>query len=148
MPEIVERLQAFVEDKPWVAVGAVVVGAAGVAFALSRRDGKEPVDESGQPVTRNPLYDLAPGQLPVLINQPTIGEPPEQTVPDQSLISIIRDGRILDVTAGPPGLCPPGYVSAQQPGQPPRCTLVNPANKERGQRQVFFPSRGEGPFVT
>lgn len=148
MPQWLEDVQKFVEDKPWIAVGIVTGGAALVILAVRQRDSEddEPMQTGASSVP--PLAAIPPGLPAQIVSQPVLRAPEDQREPDRSLISLIRDGRVVDVTAGPPGMqCPPGYVSAQQPGQPPRCTLVNPASAEPGQRRVFFPSRGEGEFV-
>lgn len=147
MPEFIDRLQTFVKDKPWIAVGAAVVGVGVVGYALTRPTTTD--EESTGASAVAPLNAIDPTYPPVIINQPSLPPPKDEAENGGTpLVRILRDGIPDFITAGPSSLqCPPGYVSAQQPGQPPRCTLVSDAGKARGQRSVFFPSRGEGAFT-
>jgi len=152
MPEFLENIVDFVKEKPMIAAGAVA--GAVVIFVLVRGRGGATVEDSGTGevgygVNGSPLLSQYTGaNVPVVWNTvPSLPAPGEQTNGGTNLITIQREGKAIQVTGGPPGLCPPGYVSAQQPGQPARCTLASDANKKPGQRTTFFPSRGESPYV-
>lgn len=152
MPDFIENIVDFMKEKPLVAAGAVA-GAA-VIFILARRGGGAASDtgeaktKPGYGVNGSPLYDQSVGNVPVIYNYtPTMPAPGDQSNPGTALVSLKRDGAFINVTGGPPGICPPGYVSVQQPGQPPRCSLANDENKKPGQRTSYVPSMGQSPYV-
>lgn len=155
MRDAVENIVSFVKEKPLIAAGAIA-GAA-VIFILARRGSGgataasangEAQKKPGYGVNGSPLYDQSVGNVPVIYNySPTMPAPGEQSNPGTPLVSLKRSGAFINVTGGPPGICPPGYVSVQQPGQPPRCSLANDENKKPGQRTSYVPSMGQSPYV-
>lgn len=151
--EVLDKAIDFVRDKPLVGVG-VAGGVALVLIAANRRSEPASAEQSsgssGYGVNGSPLLSQYTGSnVPVLMNYtPSLPPPGDQSNPGTELVTLMREGRAVNVTAGPPSICPPGYVSVQQPGQPPRCSLVNDATKKPGQRTTFFPSRGEGAYIS
>lgn len=145
----------YVKAHPKAAMVAGVLGGGAVLFGVLHRgkakDTGDNVDKASVPVS--PLESVPIGapadysNYPVInIQTPTPTIPAQAQEPGRSFRSIMREGRTIKVTAGPPNICPPGYVSAQQPGQPPRCTLVNDARKKPGQHTSFFPSLGQSAY--
>ncbi|MCB1316027.1 MAG: hypothetical protein KDK27_08745 [Leptospiraceae bacterium] len=151
MPEFVDNIVGFVQEKPALAIGAV----AGVAvlFVIARKNsGPSPQQKtngaSGYGVNGSPLSNYTGSNVPVVMNYtPSMPAPGEQADPGTALVTLKRSGSFINVTGGPPGICPPGYVSVQQPGQAPRCSLVNDENKQKGQRTSYVPSLGQSPYV-
>lgn len=142
MPEWLDDVTTFIRQRPYVA--AVVVVVAGGLFIVFRQRGGDPAsNEAQQGELVNPLSGTAPSYPPVILNQPSLPPPEPQQAPPRAMETIYREGRFLPVTPGPPGLCPPGYVSAQAPGQPPRCTIVDPRRRRPGDRGVYYPSLGQ-----
>lgn len=70
--------------------------------------------------------------------------------PGAVLDQIFRNGKAVKITRAPEStglVCPPGYIAAQQPGEAPRCTLVDDRLKKPGQRTSFIPSKNETAFL-
>ena len=139
-----DKLINWIKDNPLPAVGVTIGAAAVFLFAFRGRSGDGEDDETLEGASVPPLNAL-PGYPPILVNQPTMPGPSDQQVPPTAFHTLLRDGSRVQVTAGPAGMCPPGYVSAQQPGQAARCTKVS-GEKVKGERRVFFPSLGQGQF--
>lgn len=142
----------YVKAHPKAAMVAGVAGGGAVILGMvhksKAKDSGEDADKSS--VAVSPMESVPIGapadysNYPIIYNQiPAPRIPEEAQEPGRQFRSIVRDGRTIKVTAGPDSICPPGYVSAQQPGQPPRCTLVNDANKKPGQRTSYVPSLGQ-----
>jgi hypothetical protein len=140
-----DKLINWIKENPLPAVG-VTLGAAAIFMFAFRRQKPTAEEQEGEAASTVAPLNAQPGFIPILLNQPTLQSPTEQQVPNTALHTLLREGRNVQVTAGPPGMCPPGYVSAQQPGQPPRCTKLTDT-KVKGERRVYFPGLGQGQFV-
>lgn len=144
-------LGEYVKSHPKAAAGAAIVGGGAVLYGITHKRAAAKEETSATSAEPVPPSDLSNqyGQpndyanYPVINIQPSLNTPTPAEEPTRSYNTIFRDGRAVKVTAGPPGICPPGYVAAQQPGQPVRCTLVNDAKKKEGQRTSFVPSMGQ-----
>lgn len=149
------EIGAYVKEHPKAAMAAGVIGGGGVLFAILRKPKAQENVAEQRTVPVSPMESVPVGAPANYSNYPVINvtvppsprPPTEALEPARTFRTIARDGRAIKVTAGPDNICPPGYVSATQPGQPPRCTLVSDVNKKPGQRTSYVPLLGQSPYV-
>jgi hypothetical protein len=153
------QLGDYVKQHPKAAMAAAGIGGLGVVYSLTRKKGKsEDSEEESETMapstvryqdgsTDDNYLDTYKNYPVINVTTPPFKAPSPTTTPPTKYQTLVRNGKTVKVTAGPAGICPPGYVSATQPGQPPRCTLANDANKKPGQRTSYVPSIGQTPYT-
>jgi hypothetical protein len=153
------QIGEYVKAHPKAALGAASVAGIAVVYGMTKKKtaAKDSEDTNGDGTVadiRSPLADQPLGAPNTYANYPVLNfqvpdfrKPSDSTMPPTQFRTLQRNGKTVKVTAGPEGICGPGYVSAKGSDGQIRCTLVNDANKKPGQRQVYYPSTGKGAYI-